>query len=132
METNNIIKAVLEATGVKMVNEEKVTRAVFGMDTSKGKVDGVGEDAGLDVILAKYDSLHGYMTKGGYKVKYGTFFDKAAYRKGQTVPTKEPKIVLLIKVNGEVVEQEEAAPAPIEVQVAMVQQKKKKSKKIEE
>ena len=121
------IDAIEKAFGIRMVNEEKVGRAVFGMASSRGLVNGVGETASAEVVLAKYDSLHGYMTKGGYKVKHGTFGDKNGK------PIESPKVVLLIKVNGEVVSQEEGAPETPEVKIAKVQAKRgRKAKTIEE
>ena len=120
------IDAVEKAFGVVMVNEEKVGRAVFGMATSRGLVNGVGEGASPEIILAKYDQLHGYMTKGGYKVKHGTFGDKNGK------PIENPKTVLLIKVNGEVVSQEEGAPETPEVKIAKVQAKRGRKSKVKD
>ena len=114
------IDAVEKAFGVMMVNEEKVGRAVYGMPSSRGLISGVGEGASPEVILAKYDQLHGYMTKGGYKVKHGTFGDKNGK------PIENPKVVLLIKVNGEVVSQEEGTPETQEVKIAKEQKRAKK------
>jgi len=118
------IDAVKEKFGILMVNEEKVLRAVFGAATSRGLVNGVGETASPEVILAKYDQLHGYMTKGGYKVKHGTFGDKNGK------PIESPKVVLLIKVNGEVVSQEEGTPETPEVKIAKVQAKRGRKAKV--
>src|SRR3989304_6087792 len=97
-----IQKKVEKETGVLMENLDKATRAVYGTATSAGLVGGIGIEAKAFSILAKYDELGGYMTKDGFKVKNRTFFD---------AKTKEPiepkKVVLVIRVNGEWVEQEE-------------------------
>ncbi len=129
---NKFITLVEEKLGVRMINEDKVTRTIYGLVTSKGLVNGLGEDAEPERILAKYDSYHGYMTKGGYKVKHGTFFDVIAYRKtGELKVIENPKIVLLIKVNGELVAQEEGAPESLEVKIAKKQIEKKTEYNIE-
>lgn len=120
--------AVLEKFGVLMVNNEKVERVVKGTSTSRGLVGGVGENASLDVVLAKYDQMLGYITKDGFKVKNGTFVD----RQGKPVAT--PKIVVLVKMNGEIVEHSEDEPETLEIKVAKQQVKKqleeKKEKKV--
>jgi len=127
MKSVEFVEKVLKDLGVRMENEEKVDRAVNGMATSRGRVDGVGESATSEVILAKYDQLGGYITKGGFKVKNGCFFDAVS-----KAPVKKP-VVFLIKVNGEVVEQVEDAPEPIEVKVAKkveLEKREKKSRKV--
>src|SRR3990167_580953 len=115
-EAQPFIDKVQNELGFEMVNPTKVIRAVKGFDTNKGKAGGVGEEAEAKVILAKYDELGGFVRKGAFKVKMGTFFDKKT-----KLPIENPKIVLLIKVNGTVVEREDKKDAPkqpLEVQVA--------------
>ncbi len=114
------IDLVLNELGIQMVNEEKVERAVYGMATSRGLVDGLGEDASAEDILAKYDDMHGFMKKGAYKIKHGTFVDKKTKKF-----IENPKIILLIKMNGEYVEQPEEEKESLEVKVAKKQTKKK-------
>lgn len=118
-----IIEKVKKELGIVMVNADKVDRAVLGVATGKGRVGGVGEDAPSEVVLAKYDLMHGFTTKDGYKVKHGTFVN---LKTGE--PVKNPKIVLLIKVNGNLVEQAEDAPESLEVKIAKKQTKEKKQK----
>ena len=120
---HKFVDLVEKELGIKMINEEKVTRVIYGIATSKGLIDGLGEDATPEDILAKYDSYHGYMTKDRYKVKHGTFYDEKTKR------FAKKQIVLLIKMNGEYVEQEEDAPESLEIKVA--KRAYKKSKKLE-
>jgi len=138
-EIKSFTDKVLADTGFFMVNPVKVTRAVFGLDTSSGKVGGVGENADSKTILAEYDKLGGYITKNAYKVKPRTFFDIKAARRNQLVVIEKPVITLLIKVNGVVVEQVEGEPETLEVQIAKKQiteevkeKKVKKGKKVKD
>lgn len=125
------IDLVLEKLGFRMMNEDKVERVINGMATSRGLIDGVGEDASPEVILAKYDAYHGYITKNGYKVKQGLFYDQKTYNhgKGSCVPVNPKGVVLLIQVNGEFVEFKESDEKTPEVQVAMKQHEAKETKK---
>ena len=127
METQKFIDAVLEKFGVRMENTDKLSRAVYGTSTSAGLVGGVGEDATPEVILAKYDEVGGYITKDGFKVKNGLFFDRKTKQ-----PVEAKKIVLLIKMNGEVVEHTEGEAESLEIKVAKKQAQKAKDKKSEE
>lgn len=124
METQKFIDAVLEKFGVRMENTDKVSRAVYGTSTSQGLVGGVGEDASVEAILAKYDEIGGYISKDGFKVKNGIFFDKKTRQ-----PVEAKKIVLLIKMNGEVIEHTEGEPESLEIKVAKKQAKEGKKKK---
>ena len=124
MEVNKFVDLVKEETGVIMENSEKVERAVYGSASNQGLTGGVGQDASAQEILAKYDQLGGYITKNTYKVKNGVFYDKETKQ-----PVENPEITLLIKVNGEVVEQPEGAPESLEVKVAKKQHKEKVGKK---
>ena len=124
MEINKFVDLVKEETGVIMENSEKVERAVYGSASNQGLTGGVGQDASAQEILAKYDQLGGYITKNTYKVKNGVFYDKETKQ-----PVENPEITLLIKVNGEVVEQPEGAPESLEVKVAKKQHKEKVGKK---
>ena len=121
MEPNKFIDLVKKELGFLMENHIKVSRAVYGMATSKGLVDGVGENASPEIILAKYDEIGGFITKNGYKVKNRTFFDPKTKK-----PVENPKIVLLIKMNGEFVEHEEGADESFEIKVAKKQFEEKK------
>jgi len=114
------IDKVLEATGFQMVNENKVERAVYGDPTNKGLEGGVGEDADAETILAKYDQLHGFIKKGGYKVKHGTFFDPNVKRPAVKAVTPT-KIVVLVKMNGEYVEHELGTEETLEMKIAKEQ-----------
>lgn len=116
MET--FVEAVKKEFGVVMENQEKVDRAINGMATSKGRVDGVGLEATPEVILAKYDQLGGYITKDGFKVKNGCFVDSKTKQ-----PVKKP-LVLLIRMNGEIIEQVEGESESLEVKVAKQQMKR--------
>src|SRR3990167_10140750 len=115
-EAQSFIDKVQSELGFEMVNPIKVIRAVKGFDTNKGKVGGVGEEADAKVILAKYDELGGFVRKGAFKVKMGTFFDKKT-----KLPVENPKVVLLIKVNGTTVERldtKKSSEQSLDVQVA--------------
>ena len=116
MNPNNSIKKVLTELGFRMEYQDKVSRAVFGLSTAKGFVGGVGEDASASDILAAYDKIGGYITRKGYKVKNGCFFDA---KTGFAV--KEPKIILLIKMNGTYVEYQDGAEESLEMKVARKQ-----------
>ena len=128
MKEQVFVDLVLKETGFKMEYLPKVQRAIYGIDTADGKKGGVGEDADAKTILAKYDELGGYITQKGYKVKGGAFYD----RKRKKILDK-PDIVLLIKVNGEVVEYREGDRASLELLLAMKQtQEKLPQEKVEE
>jgi len=120
---DEMIAKVSKEIGVKMENLEKVDRAVIGVSTSRGRVEGVGEDASAKVVIAKYDSLAGFITMDGVKVKNGSFFDRRTKK-----PVNKPKLILLIKVNGEVVEQEVGKEESVIVKVAKGQAKVAKAK----
>jgi hypothetical protein len=123
-----IVNNVEKATGYRMENEEKATRAIDGASTSQGLVGGVGRDAEPKVILAKYDQFGGYITIRGIKAKNGQFYDKQT-----KTPTLPEKALLLIRVNGELIEQVDGGEESLEVKIALKQkaeqQKRKASKK---
>lgn len=123
METQKFIDAVLEKFGVRMENTDKVSRAIYGTATGKGLVGGVGEDALVEAILAKYDEIGGYITKDGFKVKNGVFYDRKTRQ-----PVEAKKIVLLIKMNGEVVEHIEGEEESLEIKITKKQVKEKRKK----
>lgn len=95
----------MKILGYILDNEEKIERAIQGVNGREGKLyEGVGEDASDEVKLAAYDRLGGLILKGGRKVKTGCFCDlkatKEASRKaGYTVvvPFEKPKVILLIR-----------------------------------
>lgn len=128
MDSNSDVKVfvdkVKEELGFVMEYPEKVSKAVFGVSTNKGLTGGVGYDASAKVILAKYDELNGYITQNGYKVKNRTFFDTLTKK-----PVLNPDVVLLIRVNGELVEHREGEKETPEIQIAKRQVKEEKKKK---
>lgn len=125
--TQPFVDAVLKEFGLRMINQEKVGRAVFGISTSRGLVDGVGEKASPEVILAKYDQYAGAIFKDEFKVKPGQFFDKETKK-----PIRPDAITLLIRMNGEYVEFKEGEKETPEIQVAKKQAKAKKEKKVKD
>lgn len=112
------VELVLEKTGFTMEYKPKVDRAVFGSAGRDGLYGGVGEKATAEEILAKYDQLGGYITKDGYKVKNGVFFNKNSDEKE---PVKNPDVVLLVTVNGETVEHREGEEETLELKLAKKQ-----------
>ena len=97
--------------GYELTNDEKVVRAAEGTPVSNGElVGGVGyEDEAL--LLATYDKLGGLITKKGYKIKTGSFFD---FKKN--IPIAKLKPVFVVRVDGDEVEVPEGEPMPMEVQ----------------
>ena len=121
MDTQKFIDLVLEKIGVRMENNDKISRAVFGTANGQGLVGGVGKDAKAEEVIAKYDEIGGYITKDGFKVKNGIFFDKKTKK---SVDVK--KITILVKMNGEYVEHVEGEEESLELKVAKKQAKEKK------
>lgn len=108
-------------------NPEKWNRAVEGTVMREGTLSGgVGKDASPEAKLAAYDKLGGLITKGGRKVKTGSFYD---FKKQE--PRKEPEVVLVLNnLDGDVVELPEGAEIPIEVQAAELAGVKKAEKNV--
>lgn len=123
MDTQKFINFVKKELGFVMENVNKVSRAVYGTATNQGLVGGVGVNASAKEILANYDQLNGYITKEGYKVKNRAFFDAITKK-----PVAKPKIVFIIKMNGEFVEHEEGTKESLELQVAKKQHEEKQGK----
>ena len=90
-------KQVLEFS---LVNDEKVERAMHGSLGREGKLyGGVGDEASPEALLAEYDRLGGLITKGGLRVKMGSFYD---FEKKQ--PRPESELAFLADVDGESLE----------------------------
>lgn len=106
-----------------LVNEEKVHRAIYGTVTQGGmNKGGVGEDAKPEAILAEYDRLGGYIKKGKYKVKMGSFYDF----KGRK-PRSKPEVVFVLRaLMGEKVEVKDGESIPLEVKAQETLEAKKK------
>ena len=119
-----------------IANEEKWNRAIYGMVTRLGALDGgVGEDATDAQKLAAYDKLGGLVQKAAqrkskktglmedvaYTIKIGSFYDfkKKAMK-------EKPQVVLVFRdIDGDVVEIAEDEPIPMEVEAALVAEEKK-------
>ena len=108
-----------------LVNESKVRRAIEGTVTKNGQLEGgVGQDATVETIVAKYDQLGGLILSGGNKVKLGSFYD---FDKKQVRP--EPKVTFVFRgLKGEEVEIEEGEEVPVEVKAAKLLKEKKTRK----
>lgn len=118
-------------------NPDKVERAING--TPRGdstRIGGVGKGAYLNngawerdgkalseaeaesletAILAEYDRLAGRITKGGDKVKNGSFYNFAGKR-----PQDKPVVVFEYRVNGKVVEVPDGNELPGVVKAAKI------------
>lgn len=119
-------KQVLEFS---LVNDEKVKRALHGSLGREGKLyGGVGDEASPEALLAEYDRLGGLITKGGLRVKMGSFYD---FEKKQ--PRPELELAFLADVDGEQCEvTEEEAKTLKSVQEKKEALKAKKKAKQEE
>ena len=106
-------------------NAEKWNRAVHGSISSEGKLTGgVGEGASELAKFAEYDKLGGYITKGGRKVKTGSFYDF-----DNQVAREEPEVIFIFRdLDGDIVEVPEGEEIPIEVRAAEISQKNKATK----
>jgi len=104
----NIRQFVLE-------NSEKVHRAIEGTPGRGGlAVGGVGKEAKPEEILAEYDRLGGYITKGGRKIKTGSFWDFK-----QNKARSKPEVVYELRdLDGNKVELKEGEEVPVEVMAA--------------
>lgn len=84
----------------ELVNEDKVTRAIFGTVNSRGTATGgVGEDAPEEAKLAEYDRLGGLIRYKGDNVKMGSFYDFPGKK-----PFADPIVMLQFNINGHVVD----------------------------
>ena len=131
----------MKIKGYNLINPEKVDRALYGTQvmrdgepTQKGGI--VKEDGSYDdgALLAEYDRLGGAIFNAeSSKVQLGSFYDFKAKK-----PFVEPKVILVFRINGEVIEVPEGEPKPDIVRAAQELEKqkktigKKKDKKIEE
>lgn len=109
----------------KLVNADKVERAIHGTVGSRGETKGgVGEDADASEILAEYDRLGGLIKKDGkYRVKTGSFYDI----KGKK-PHAKPKPILLFSVDGEIVEVDANKELPLEVKASEMVKERRETK----
>lgn len=90
----------MEINGYALISTEKLERAkngtVVGADGIKGGVGEEFDEAGNLTngasILVEYDRLGGFIKKGAYKVKTGSFYD-FKLKKPRAVPT----IIFLLK-----------------------------------
>ena len=113
--------------GYDLANSDKVERMLNGSMGSGGKLyGGVGEKAADEEKLAEYDRLGGLITKGGNKVKTGSFYD---FEKKQ--PREKSEVVFVFKdLEGRVVNIPEGEEVPIEVKAAEIAKKQKPVKKV--
>ena len=109
----------MEINGYTLVNKDKVERALKGSPNSQGVFIGGVQKAdgsyGEAEFIAEYDRIGGLITKGGDKVKTGSFYDFAAKK-----PREEPKVVFLFRVNNQEVEVEDGEVLPGIVKAAKV------------
>lgn len=101
--------------GLKLVNQEKVDRAINGSPTAHGTPQGglkntVGEGYTEDQLVAEYDRLGGLITKGGRKLQSGCFWD---YKKN--VAVEQPTLVYEFELEGKIVSFGEDEELPIEI-----------------
>lgn len=108
-------------------NEEKIDRAINGTPGRGGVPQGgVGKDAKPEVLLAEYDRLGGLVTKGGRKIKTGSFFSFKDKK-----PRTEPEVVYELRdLDGNKVELKEGEDVPVEVIAAEKRNKGKSKSKI--
>lgn len=107
-------------------NDEKVGRALNGTLTRDGKLSGgLDKDATDEQILAAYDKLGGLITKGGLKVKMGSFYDFP-----DKCPREVAEVTFMAEIEGEIVEvTEDEAKAVAKAKVKTKALKAKKLKK---
>lgn len=126
----------MEIKSYILENQDKVERALNG--TPRGdssRIGGVGQGAYFDgvwkkdgkelsvaevdkletALLAEYDRLGGRITKGGDKVKMGSFFNFPARK-----PHDEPKVKFEYRINGRTVEVPAGTELPGEVKAAKI------------
>lgn len=102
--------------GYTLENSDKVNRAVE-------KVGAEDESA----LLVEYDRLGGFITKGGVKVKNGSFFDLKLKKARKT-----PEVVLIYQVGDKQVEVPEGAVLPGEVVASQILAGQRPAKDLEE
>lgn len=86
--------------GFRLENSDKLERVVSGNMGRGGVLEGgLGENAELELVLAHYDKLGGYITKDGAGIKIGSFWDFKA-----KAPRKVPEVVYVFNVGGDRVE----------------------------
>jgi hypothetical protein len=86
--------------GFHLENQEKLDRVVFGDMGRAGVLEGgLGEDAEPELVLAHYDKIGGYITKGGVKIKNGSFWDSK-----KKAPRTEDEVMYLFNIGGDTVE----------------------------
>jgi hypothetical protein len=122
----------MEIKGFSLINEEKVERALKGtVNSLNERIGGViAEDGTYDEgeLLAEYDKLGGLITRGGDKVKTGSFYD---FRNKKAL--KEPKVVFIYNINGKIVEVEDGKELPGIVKAArMLEQDEEEVEEVEE
>ena len=107
----------MKILGYECSNEEKLERAING---NGNEYQGVGQDAPDEIKLAEYDKLGGLISKGGDKIKSGSFWD--VYNKR---PRKEPEVIFVYRDETDVVEVPEGTKIPKVVQVKQMIKKEK-------
>lgn len=112
----------------ELLNPDKVRRALEGQPARDGhlvggilKQDGTYDDAEL---LAHYDKLAGAIMLNGDKVKHGSFWDVKNKK-----PRSKPEVMLVFRINGEVVEVSAEKELPPLVKAARVVEEAKAKKK---
>lgn len=114
-------KKVLKVKGFTLVNPEKVDRAIFGAVNGEGNyVGGIVSDRDTgeyapEALLAEYDRLGGLILKRKDKVKTGSFYN---FKTKQ--PRREPEIVFVYRVNGQMVEVPDGKELPGVVKAAKI------------
>lgn len=107
---------IIEAFGheLELVNEDKVTRAVFGTTMSDAShKGGVGEDATGEQKVTEYDRLGGLIKLAGSTVKRGCFYDLKTRK-----PAVTPVVMLTFEINGKTVVVPADEPLPPLVRAA--------------
>jgi hypothetical protein len=121
------IKEAIKVKGYKLVNPDKIQRALHGSPDDKGMpVGGVYRDGKYDddELLVEYDRIGGLIrNKEGDKVRTGSFYnftDRKAHDK--------PAVELEYRVNGELVFVKEGKPTPGIVRATQQLEKETKKK----
>jgi len=129
----------MEIKGYTLVNDEKVGRALNGVEIDGNLKGGVGNGAYFEdnewkrdgsklsekeaesletALLAEYDKLGGLIKKGDDKVKMGSFYDFKAKK-----PRALPKVTFVYRVNGKHVEVPDGVELPGAVKAARLLEK---------
>lgn len=107
--------------GYTLSNEEKVQRAIHGMeipdrDGNPIQKGGVGEKATPEEILAEYDRIGGLIKNAsGDKVKTGSFYN-FVLRKVR----EKPEVMLVFRINEQLIEVPEGEGVPNIVKASRV------------